>query len=99
MFSRIQNWGFKLSCRVVDSHGVVFLCPIFLNCVFIVARAGFELITPASGYHHITYSEHASCLCVGRVLALLTLSKSLAEGGFEPLAIRSMRKNLTTELS
>ena len=30
---------------------------------------------------------------------LLTLSESLAEGGFEPLTIRSMRKNLTTELS
>ena len=30
---------------------------------------------------------------------LLTPSDSLAEGGFEPLTIKSMRKSLTTELS
>ena len=30
---------------------------------------------------------------------LLNLSESLVEGGFEPLIIGSMRKNLTTELS
>ena len=29
---------------------------------------------------------------------LLNLSESLAEGGFEPLTIRSKRNNLTTEL-
>ena len=30
---------------------------------------------------------------------LLTLSESLAEGGFETLTIGSMRKNVTIELS
>ena len=34
-----------------------------------------------------------------KLAILLTLSESLAEGGFEPLTIGSLCKNLTTELS
>ena len=34
-----------------------------------------------------------------QLATILTLSESLAEDGFEPLNIGSMRKNLSTELS
>ena len=36
---------------------------------------------------------------ITELMTLSTLSESLAEGGFEPLTIGSMLKNLTTELS